>query len=386
MMRAFVTPAFALCVAWAAAQGPSVAGKSAIIIEEVSGKVLWEKDADTQRYPASTTKIMTSLLLLESLPLTSTITAPADTETVSGSTLHLRVGEQISVRDALYAMLLRSANDVCHAVAVRVSGSDSLFAERMNLRSEQIGCKHTVFRNPNGLPDEEHVTTARDLALIAREAMKNGVFRETVRTKKAWINRTINQGDRLVFNRNKWLEKDPTADGIKTGFTDAAGHTYVGSATRNGFRVITVVLNTPDWQVDQKAMLDWAFSNYELASELKKGRVLGALNVSNGVTDKVQVALAQNMRLILAKKGLNNQEFKWVGTEPKAPIIAGQPLGEVQFFDSDGTTVRLPVVAKSDVQRASIFNSLDAKGASWVVLGGAMLMGAWVMRRRVRTA
>ena len=98
------------------------------------------------------------------------------------------------------------------------------------------------------------------------------------------------------------------------------------------------------------------------------------------------MALAQNMRLILAKNGLKQQEFKWVGSAPNAPIVAGQPLGEVQFVDDDGTTVRLPVVAKSDVQRASIFNSLDAKGAAWVVLGGAMLMGAWVMRRRVRTA
>lgn len=385
MIRPLIGFGMMLCAAWTAAQGPLVSGKSAIIMDEVSGRILWAKDADTPRYPASTTKIMTSLLLLESLPLTSMITAPADTEQVTGSSLHLRVGEQISAKDALFAMMLRSANDVCHAVALRIAGSDLLFAERMNERAAEIGCTNTTFRNPNGLPDEQHVTSARDLALIAREAMKNDIFREVVKTQKSWINRSINLDDRLVINRNKWLEKDPSADGIKTGYTEDAGNTYVGSASRNGFRVITVVLNTPDWQVDHKAMLDWAFEEFTVSKKFTKGAQLGALPIKNGAKKSVAVKLANNMR-ILTRKSENNMKFKWVGAAPVAPVQAGQPLGEVEMTDADGTTVRMPVVAAADIQRASIFNSMDSKNASWYVLGGAMLMGAWVMRRRVRTA
>ncbi|MBL8061111.1 MAG: D-alanyl-D-alanine carboxypeptidase [Chthonomonas sp.] len=385
MIRPLLGFGLMLCVALSAAQGPVVLGKSAIIIDEISGRVLWAKDANTQRYPASTTKIMTSLLLLESLPLTSTITAPADTERVTGSSLHLRIGEQISAKDALYAMLLRSANDVCHAVAFRISGSDAVFAERMNERAAQIGCKNTTFRNPNGLPDPEHKTTAYDLAMIGREAMKNDIFREVVRTRKAWLSRSVNQDDLLVINRNKWLEKDPTADGIKTGFTDDAGQTYVGSATRNGFRVITVILNTTDWQADHKAMLDWAYSEYGISKKLKKGAPLAELPIGNGASKDVPVALAQNFRIISRKTG-EKASIKWMGTAPTAPIRAGDSLGEVEIRAEDGYTIRVPVVAAKDVQRASIFSSFSASNASWYVLGGAMLMGAWVVRRRVRTA
>ena len=190
-----------------------ISAKSAIIIDAGSGKVLWERDADVLRYPASTTKIMTGMLLLERCLPDDLITAPVGIDKVPPSSMHLKPNEQVSAKDMLYALMLRSANDGAVAVADHVSGSIPAFAELMNERAREIGCRSTHFHNPNGLNDPEHVTTARDLAMIAREAMKYEAFREVVRTRKYQIQRTINQKDLFMVTRNRWLYKDSTADG-----------------------------------------------------------------------------------------------------------------------------------------------------------------------------
>ena len=366
---------------------PVVLAKSAIVIDATSGKFLWSKDADTPRYPASTTKIMTSLLLLENKRPDDLIFAPLDVTKVGGSSLHLKPGESISVHDALYAMMLRSANDVCHSIAVQLSGSESSFADLMNARAREIGCTNTFFHNPNGLPDPLHKTTARDLALIAREAMRNETFRDAVKTQKYWINRSINQEDRLLINRNKWLFKDTSADGIKTGFTNDAGHTYVGSAVRNGFRVITVVLNTKNWQDDHKALLDWSFAHYTIGLKRREGEEIGALPVKGGTDAMVKIG-AKGWTQLLQRKGAPFPlQVSWEGdSPPSAPIQAGQDLGFAVVTDADGYKTRVPVQALSTVPRASLFSTSTFANPTWYIVAGAMLCGAWVMRRRTRTA
>ncbi len=366
---------------------PVVGAKSAIVIDAVTGKVLWSKAPDTSRFPASTTKIMTALLALEACETMPLVRAPLDVTKVTGSSLHLKPGESLSVDDAVYAMMLRSANDVCHSVALQLGGSEAGFARMMNERAKAIGCVRTSFKNPNGLPHKEHVTTARDLALIAREAMRNEAFREVVRTQKRWIDRSINQADRLLINRNKWLFKDTTADGIKTGFTKDAGHTYVGSAVRNGFRVITVVLGSPNWQDDHKALLDWSFDRYGIALQRKQGEQIGVLPVANGTDKMVRVTSKGATQMLQRMDAASPLSLNWDRDRlPEAPIVEGQDLGFAIIRDSDGFSVRLPVVALAPVDRApSVLNS-TFRNPTWYIIAGAMLCGAWVMRRRTRTA
>src|SRR5947209_8040193 len=240
-----------------------VSASSAIVMDAQSGKVLWSKDPNTPRFPASTTKIMTAMLLIERCLPTDVITAPPGVDKVEGASLHLVPGEQLTAQEMLYGILLRSANDGCVAVAYHISGSVPAFVQLMNQRARELGCKNTHFDNPNGLNDDEHTISAMDLAIIARAAMQYPAFREAAGSRKHTLQRTVNTQDRFLTNHNKYLEMDSTADGIKTGWTRPAGHCYVGSATRNGYRVITVLLHSADWKQDHPKMLDWAFANHE---------------------------------------------------------------------------------------------------------------------------
>lgn len=367
------------------AQAPTVQGKSAIIIDAATGKVLWEKDADVPRYPASTTKIMTALLTLESKDLFDLLKAPASVTSVEGSSLHLRPGEEISVEDAVYAMILRSANDVCYTAAVRLAGSVSAFSDRMNERAKEIGCTGTHFHNPHGLPDKEHVTTAHDLARIARVAMKNPMFREVAKTRQRVIQRSINQEDTFLETRNKWLLKDPTADGIKTGFTNDAGHCYVGSAVRNGFRVITVIMNSPDTQVDQDAMLKWSFSNYEVGLSARPGELLCEVPITGGTVPTLGLAPLVDTQL-LSKVGTKPKFTFRLENRAVAPIKAGQKLGYAIADDGTGFQVRVPVVALESVDvKPQMFNFEGRIPAfAWYALGAAVAGGALLYKKRTR--
>jgi D-alanyl-D-alanine carboxypeptidase len=193
--------------------------KAGVIMEEKTGKVIWQRDPDTPRYPASTTKIMTTLLMLENLKPDDVIVAPSDVKNVRESSMGLKPGERVRVKNMAYALMLRSANDGCYAVAVAMDGSVQKFAQRMNKRAAEIGCKNTHFANPNGLNDKKHLTSAFDLCLMGREAMQREDFREVVGTKRKLIDRSLNFADRTMINKNKILWKEAGADGIKTGWT-----------------------------------------------------------------------------------------------------------------------------------------------------------------------
>jgi D-alanyl-D-alanine carboxypeptidase (penicillin-binding protein 5/6) len=357
--------------------------KSALIMDYETGKVLWSRNPDVSRYPASTTKIMTSLLLLEhSLP-EDVIVAPADIDKVGESSMHLKPGEQVSARDMLYAMMLRSANDGCYAVAVHVAGSVDAFSQMMNERARQIGCKNTNFHNPNGLNDELHTTTARDLALIAREAMRNPTFAEVVRTPRYQIQRSINQADTRMVSRNKWLLKDPTADGIKTGYTRPAGNCYVGSATRNGYRVITVILKSDQWQKDHEQMLDWAFDNHERLTLAEREGPLTSLPV--GSVSPVQTILRRTtIERVGGHRAVEPQNLPPL----QAPITKGTVLGSAVVRDAEGFEQEVQLLALADVPKAA---PMPVKLASsvwprpeFLLAGGTLAAGTWMARRRIR--
>ncbi len=360
----------------------AVTAKSALIIEERSGCVLFAKDADSKRFPASLTKILTTLLLLEKTLPDDKIIAPADVETYPESSLHLKPGETLTAREMAYALMLRSANDASYAVAVHLGGSPAGFAEMMNARAKELGCTSTNFVTPNGLHDPNHYTTARDIAKIAREAMKNPTFREIADTYKRQTVRSINQEDLWLVSKNKFLAWDATCDGIKTGYTKPAGHCFVGSATRNGFRVITVILAAEDWKADQKAMMDWAFKNYERQVAYAKNAKVAEAPLQAGAKPTVAVRIHEPV-YYAAKKGVKHSirtELK-IAPELAAPVKEGDKLGTVVFKDGTGWFAEVPVYAAENVDVPALLGGGKANWGFLLFVVG-MVGGSFLLKKK----
>lgn len=251
----------------AALPAPAVSAAQAILIEESSGKVLYEKHADEKAYPASTTKIMTALLVLETLeqydsPLDQKVTVPKEAEGVEGSSLYLKAGERIYLQDLLYGLMLQSGNDAAVALAVIAAGSTEAFVEAMNHKARVLSCTNTHFSNPNGLFDENHYTTVRDMAVIAREAMAHKAFRTIVAAPSWDADREDNDFEHF-YNKNKTVHQFKGGTGIKIGFTKASGRTLVASSSRNGRDLICVVMGAPNWFNDAYTLMEYGFKRLE---------------------------------------------------------------------------------------------------------------------------
>lgn len=255
----------------ASVQEPVVVGEGAVLMDAATGRVLYGKNPDQQFYPASITKIMTALVVLERCKLSDVVTfsASATTNLESGAvSLNITEGDQLTVEQALYGLLLKSANEIGNGLAEHVGGSISGFADLMNAKAEELGCKNTHFANPHGLNDSTHMTTAYDMALIMRSALQNETFRKInttltynfPATKKAGA-RTITMGHKMMYpSDSRYYEG---IIGGKTGYTSKAGNTLVTGAERNGVRLIAVVMKSKSTQyTDTKALLDYGFSNY----------------------------------------------------------------------------------------------------------------------------
>ncbi len=364
----------------------TTSSQAACIIDSKTKKVLWSRDKDTMRYPASTTKIMTCLLMLENYKPDDVITAPADVTKVRESSMNLKPGERVRVKNMAYALMLRSANDGCYAIAVQMDGSVAGFSARMNKRAKEIGCEHTNFNNPNGLNDTKHKIAAFDLCLIAREALKRPDFSEVVRTQKKVIDRSINYQDRLMISRNKYLWKDPTADGVKTGFTNPAGHTYVGSATREGSQFITSIMNSPHWMDDHKRMIDWAFANYET----KMVRPAGPLEPRELGLDISCTAELREDVYACVHKDKDKVEQRFVALSGSHHFKTGDKIGIYEVTDRDGFVQKIPVFATSDEPELS-FKSIGSSssvintaGLVFFAVAGAFGAGTLIYRGIIR--
>ena len=242
---------------------PVISAGQAVLTDGETGKILYEKSADEKAYPASTTKIMTALVTLENLekydsPITQTVEVPAEAAGVEGSSLYLAAGEKISMEDLLYGLMLVSGNDAATALACIIGGTQENFVSMMNDKAAELHCSSTHFTNPSGLFDEDHYTTARDMAVIAREAMKDPTFRKIVAAKDHKAQRT--DSDYLTFhNKNKTIFQYDGGTGIKIGYTQASGRTLVASAERDGRSMICVVMSAPDWFQDAYKLMDYGF-------------------------------------------------------------------------------------------------------------------------------
>ncbi len=265
----------------------ALSAESAVLIDAHSGKVLYESNAHERLGMASTTKIMTALTVTRLASLTDIVSIPREAVGTEGSSVYLCEGEKLTVEQLLYALLLASANDAAVALALFCSGSVEAFANEMNAYAKELGLENTSFQNPHGLYDEQHYTTAYELALITKAALETSVIRRIVSTYKATIPFDGVPDKRLVVNHNKLLRAYDGAIGVKTGFTKKTGRCLVSAALRDGMTLIAVTLNDPDDWRDHTAMLDYGFENYERRIIADIGELCVDMPITGGVADTV---------------------------------------------------------------------------------------------------
>lgn len=289
----------------------NINAESAILIDGDTGKILYEKSVYEKRAPASTTKIMTALLALEHCKTTdvATVTSEAITSVPSGySTDLLKMGEELTIKDLLYALLLPSSNEAANVLAIHIAGSIDSFASMMNTKAMDLGCKNTHFVNPNGVHDDNHYSTAYDLSLIAKEAMKNDIFRQIVSTASYTLpnSNKYSRIDRTLITTNDLIKKQSNnyyeyAIGIKTGFTTPAKNCLVSSATKDGKTLIAVVLrsNTDNNRYnDTKTLFNYGFDNFSKKDIVKSGSTIKTIDVKNATS------ATKNLNLV-AETGIN---------------------------------------------------------------------------------
>ena len=337
---------------------PSVSAASAILIDASNGNVLSSKSPDKRMPMASTTKIMTALVALENCDVSAVVEIPQGAVGIEGSSVYLYAGEKLTMEDLLYAMLLESANDAAAAIAIEVGGSIEGFADMMNEKAASLGLKDTHFTNPHGLDDEAHYTTARELAIIAREAMKNERFAEIVSTYKKTIPLNDTEGVRLLINHNKLLKSYDGAVGIKTGYTKKSGRCLVSAAERDGLRLICVTLSAPDDWRDHKSLFDYGFSNYSSRVLCEEGEFEQMLPVIGGEEEYVTVTNEKSVRLTLPKSA---DPIECTVELPRfvfAPVNDGEKVGRL-LFSVNGTVIcTLPLHAKYAVGEVKQSKSL----------------------------
>lgn len=304
-----------------------------ISMEKSTGTVIHSKNADARLPMASTTKIMTAIIIVESLDLDKEIVVPKAAVGVEGSSIYLKTDEKISIRDLLYGLMLRSGNDAAAALAITHSGSVSDFVSEMNDKAKELGLKNTHFTNPSGLPDDEHYTTARELGVIARYALLNEEFAKIVSTQNY-------VGTHRSFQaKNKILKMLDGADGVKTGYTKAAGRCLVSSATREGMTVISVVLNCPQMYERSIELIENVFNGYKLVEfdenmTIMCGRVLCKFEKYD------PILLPKDAKTkITMNKSINSQK-----------VSVGDFVGELEIYDKNSLLLSQKLFSIVDIK------------------------------------
>ncbi|MBR3697813.1 MAG: D-alanyl-D-alanine carboxypeptidase [Clostridia bacterium] len=371
---------------------PNINAKAAISVEISTGKIVYEKNAYEKMFPASTTKVMTALLVLEncSLDEKETVSYEAIKAVPNGySNANLQVGEEITVKDLLYALMLPSANEAANVLAEHVAGSVESFATMMNTRAEELGCKTTHFVNPNGIHNDGHYSTAYDLYLIAREAMKNDTFRKIVSTTKFSLpptevypenNRTFTNTNKLIIYNNSNRADNyyyKNAIGIKTGFTSQAGNCLISCASQDGLEFINVVLNCELTEeglsyrfLDSIDLFNYDYNNYEKITLKEKDSKIDEIEIKNATkaTKKLDVNIKDSI-IVLKNKDILAEDIKpEIVYEEKilAPILKGQVIGTIKY-NVDEIEYTSELIAGSDVEHSMISIYL-------IIIGGILLV------------
>lgn len=352
----------------ALAQPPELTAKSVILIEASTGKILYERRSQERRPPASTTKIMTLITALEHGKLDDIVTASELASQTEGSTLWLAPGEQLSMLDLLYGVMLVSGNDATVAVAEHISGSVEKFAELMNAKAKAIGATDTHFTNSSGLPDPQHYSTARDLAYIAAYGYKNPLFATIITAPSHTMPWAGKDHDREIFNENKLLWQYEGANGVKTGYTDAAGRCLVSAAKRDGIQLIAVVLDSDYMWSDSIALLDYGFSQVRSQAYFQRGDIVRTIRVAHGKTGVIPLAVADSLRVpAFAGDGVGEyQTVIDVANRLEAPVRRGQKVGVVKVLFQEREIAAIDLIAADSSAKKSLWSMVWASLRSLV--------------------
>ncbi len=330
---------------------PTVSAAAAFLLQPDTDTAVFEKNAGQRLPMASTTKIMTAILVLEKLPLDLPVCIPAEAVGVEGSSIYLHAGETLTVSELLSALLLESANDAATALALTVGGSIERFAQMMNEKAASLGLTDTHFSNPHGLDSQEHYTTAADLAHLTAYCMQNPAFRELVSLYRTTIPLCGDTGTRVLTNHNRLLRSYEGVIGVKTGFTRRSGRCLVSAAERDGVLLIAVTLNAPDdWQ-DHTAMLDFGFSLFDAPALDRLQPDSFSLPVVGGTSDSLTLRAAETPHVVLPACHGDITARVELPHFLYAPIARGDRIGQIVYL-CDGAEIALsPLYACYDIEK-----------------------------------
>lgn len=335
---------------------------SAILIERDTGTVLFEKEADKKLPPASMTKIMTMLLIMEALDegkikLNDKVRTSEFAASMGGSQIFLEAGEEMTVDEMLRGIAIASGNDASVAMAEHIAGSHDGFIEMMNNKARELGLQNTSFKNPTGLPAAEHYSTARDMAIMAKELLKYDLITKYTGTYEDYLRENTDKKFWLV-NTNRLVKFYPGVDGVKTGFTGEAKYCLTATAKKDGMRVIAVIMGAPspkDRNRQVTKMLDFAFSQYRTHPMYERNQPLSKVKVSKGDKSTINAVTSEHISL-LTKKGESVDDVEQeiiINEKIKAPINKGDVLGKLVLKKADKILVESPLVASTEVKTAT---------------------------------
>lgn len=350
--------------------------RSAVVMDYATGKILFEKDAHEKLPPASVTKVMTLLLVMEALDsgklhLNDQVKVSEHAASMGGSQIFLKPGETMSVNDLLKGIAMASANDGCVAIAEHMYGTEDEFVAQMNKKAKELGMADTHFENCNGLPVEGHYTSAHDIALMSRELLKHPMITKYTSVYTDYLRKDTDHPFWLV-NTNKLVRFYPGLDGLKTGYTSEAKYCLSATAKKDGFRVITVVMGEPKIQVrnqEVSELLNWAFAEYRSKVLYNRGAVVKEVEVAHGTPERVAVETADTLGLI-EHKGEKVQYVTRVDIKPvKAPLKKGQEVGTLSVLREGEQVASVPLVVSRDVEKAGFLTGLGRTIRKLVTFG-----------------
>lgn len=337
--------------------------KSSILIEASTGEILSEKNSDEKLAPASMTKIMTMLLIMESLEkneytLDDKLNISTNAASMGGSQVFLEAGSELKVKELLKAIAIASANDAAVAMAEYTAGSTESFVNLMNEKAASLGCTNTTFKNVHGLDAEGHLTTAKDMAIMARELLKYEEILNYSSIYEEFLNKPDGSSTWMV-NTNKLIKYYNGLDGLKTGFTKNAGYCLTATAKRNNMRLISVVMNEPTTEKrssDTIKLLNYGFANYKIKVVMPKDQDLGSIEIKNGKKETVGIKLTEDATNLESISDNKKYGFNINVDKIKAPIKVGDIIGKLEITIDGSVKKEIPITVKEDVKKANIWD------------------------------
>lgn len=337
--------------------------KASILIEASTGEILSEKNSDEKLAPASMTKIMTMLLIMESLEkneysLEDKVNISTNAASMGGSQVFLEAGSELKVKELLKAIAIASANDAAVAMAEYTAGSTESFVNLMNEKAASLGCTNTTFKNVHGLDTEGHLTSAKDMSIMARELLKH----EEILTFSSIYEEFLNKPDgssTWMVNTNKLIKYYNGLDGLKTGFTKNAGYCLTATAKRNNMRLISVVMNEPTTEKrssDTIKLLNYGFANYKIKVVMPKDQDLGSIEIKNGKKETVGIKLTEDATNLESISDNKKYGFNINVDKIKAPIKVGDIIGKLEITIDGSVKKEIPITVKEDVKKANIWD------------------------------